>query len=60
MGWGGFGVGSTPLAGVDGMPVHVLGCGNVVTKAVVLPDAWYVPGLTANHVSVSQLSERYM
>ncbi|CAD6252874.1 unnamed protein product [Miscanthus lutarioriparius] len=37
--------------------MQVLGCGNVVTDAVVLPDVWYVPGLTANLVSVSQLAE---
>ncbi|XP_039822964.1 uncharacterized protein LOC120685218 [Panicum virgatum] len=41
----------------DGTPMPVLGCGDVVTAAVVLPDVWYVPGLTANLVSVSQLSE---
>jgi hypothetical protein len=41
----------------DGTPMQVLGCGNVVTDAMVLPDMWYVPGLTANLVSVSQLAE---
>nr|TKW02430.1 hypothetical protein SEVIR_8G243800v2 [Setaria viridis] len=41
----------------DGAPMPVLGCGDVVTDDVVLPDVWYVPGLTTNLVSVSQLSE---
>lgn len=41
----------------DGTPMQVLGCGNVVTDAVVLPDVWYIPGLTANLISVSQLAE---
>ncbi|RCV39553.1 hypothetical protein SETIT_8G233900v2 [Setaria italica] len=38
-------------------PMRVVGTGNVVTDAVVLPDVWYVPGLVANVVSVSQLAE---
>ncbi|XP_066338767.1 uncharacterized protein [Miscanthus floridulus] len=41
----------------DGTPMQVLGCGNVVTDAVVLPDVWYIPVLTANLISVSQLAE---
>ncbi|RLM57960.1 hypothetical protein C2845_PM18G07060 [Panicum miliaceum] len=38
-------------------PMRVVGRGNVVTDAVVLPNVWYVPGLTVNVVSVSQLAE---
>lgn len=45
------------LHAADGTPMQVLGSGNVVTNSVVLPDVWYVPGLTANLVSVSQLAE---
>ncbi|XP_044949244.1 uncharacterized protein LOC123398863 [Hordeum vulgare subsp. vulgare] len=41
----------------DGSPMQVLGRGSVVTGAVVLPDVWFVPGLTANLVSVSKLTE---
>jgi hypothetical protein len=41
----------------DGQAMQVLGRGHVVTDSVVLPDVWYVPRLTANLVSVSQLSE---
>ncbi|CAN6226682.1 unnamed protein product [Urochloa humidicola] len=42
---------------VDGVPMPVLARGAVVTDAVVLPDVWFVPGLKANMVSVSQLAE---
>ena len=37
-----------------GMQVH--GTGSVLTEAVVLPDVWYVPGLAARLVSVTQLT----
>ncbi|WVZ49705.1 hypothetical protein U9M48_001037 [Paspalum notatum var. saurae] len=41
----------------DGVPMKVLARGAMVSDAVVLPDVWFVPGLTANLVSVSQLTE---
>lgn len=41
--------------GVSSMPVR--GCGSVITEKVVLPDVWFVPGLTDNIVSASQLIE---
>lgn len=42
---------------VDMVPMPVRARGAVVTGAIVLPDVWFVPGLTANLVSVSQLAE---
>lgn len=42
---------------VDKTPMQVHVRGAVVTETVVLPDVWFVPGLTANLVSVSQLTE---
>ncbi|OEL27127.1 hypothetical protein BAE44_0011854, partial [Dichanthelium oligosanthes] len=42
---------------VDGVPMPVRARGAVVTDAIVIPDVWFVPGLTANLVSVSQLAE---
>lgn len=42
---------------VDGVPMKVLARGAVVTDAVVLPNVWFVPGLTLNLVSASQLAE---
>lgn len=41
----------------DGVPRKVLARGSVITDAVILPDVWFVPGLTGNLVSVSQLAE---
>lgn len=41
----------------DGEGMLVCGRGSVNTEAVVLPDVWYVPGLTMNLVSVGQLTE---
>ncbi|XP_037415694.1 uncharacterized protein LOC119278449 [Triticum dicoccoides] len=38
-------------------PMQVLGHGSVITDTVVLPNVLYVPGLTANLVSASQLAE---
>lgn len=42
---------------VDMVPMPVRARGAVVTDAIVLPDVWFVPGLTANLVSVSQLAQ---
>jgi len=42
---------------VDGIPRKVLARGAVITDSVVLPDVWFVPGLTENLVSISQLVE---
>jgi len=39
------------------MPMQVVGRGVVATETMLLPDVWYVPGLKANLVSVSQLAE---
>jgi hypothetical protein len=39
------------------VPRKVVARGAVITGAVVLPDVWFVPGLTENLVSVSQLAE---
>jgi len=41
----------------DGEGMLVCGRGSVNTERVVLPDVWYVPGLTMNLVSVGQLTE---
>ncbi|CAD6255773.1 unnamed protein product [Miscanthus lutarioriparius] len=43
-------------AGV-GEGMQVCGRGYVNTETVVLPDVWYVPGLTMNQVSVGQLTQ---
>ena len=40
----------------DGEGMLVCGRGSVNTERVVLPDVWYVPGLTMNLVSVGQLT----
>lgn len=42
---------------VDGVPRKVVAHGAVITDAMVFPDVWFVPGLTENLVSVSQLAE---
>jgi hypothetical protein len=39
------------------MPMQVIGRGVVIMENMLLPDVWYVPGLAANLVSVSQLAE---
>ncbi|KAL6908167.1 hypothetical protein ACP4OV_002337 [Aristida adscensionis] len=41
----------------DGTQMPVLGCGNVVTRNVVLAGVLLVAGLTRNLVSVAQLAE---
>ncbi|KAG2558369.1 hypothetical protein PVAP13_8NG110404 [Panicum virgatum] len=41
----------------NGAGMLVCGRGSVNTETVVLPDVWYVPGLTMNLVSVGQLTE---
>ncbi|CAD6252842.1 unnamed protein product [Miscanthus lutarioriparius] len=41
----------------EGEGMKVCGKGSVNTEKVVLPDVWYVAGLTANVVSVGQLTE---
>nr|TKW01324.1 hypothetical protein SEVIR_8G172300v2 [Setaria viridis] len=41
----------------DGEGMQVCGRGSVITETVVLPDVWFVPGLTMNLVSVGQLTE---
>ena len=40
----------------DGAGMLVCGRGSVNTETVILPDVWYVPGLTMNLVSVGQLT----
>ncbi|XP_062198023.1 uncharacterized protein LOC133900794 [Phragmites australis] len=40
----------------NGEGMMVCGTGSVNTETVVLPDVWYVPGLTINLVSVGQLT----
>lgn len=41
----------------DGEPMQVCGRGSVITDAVLLPNVLFVPGLTNNLVSASQLTE---
>jgi len=41
----------------EGKGMKVCGKGSVNTEKVVLPDVWYVPGLTMNQVSVGQLTQ---
>jgi hypothetical protein len=41
----------------NGEGMQVCGRGTVITDTVVLPDVWFVPGLTTNLVSVGQLTE---
>jgi hypothetical protein len=40
----------------EGEGMQVCGRGSVNTETVVLPEVWYVPGLTMNLVSVGQLT----
>jgi hypothetical protein len=41
----------------NGEGMQVCGTGSVNTETVVLPDVWYVPGLSMNLVSVGQLTQ---
>lgn len=41
----------------DGSRIEVHGRGSVKTENIVLDDVWYVPGLTLNLVSASQLAQ---
>ncbi|XP_044361347.1 uncharacterized protein [Triticum aestivum] len=41
----------------DGVRMRVHAQGSVITDTVVLPDVWYIPGLTKNVVSASQLNQ---
>jgi hypothetical protein len=41
----------------DGVSMPVCGRGSVITGTVVLQDVWFVPGLTQNLVSVTQLTD---
>lgn len=41
----------------DGVRMRVHAQGSVITDTVVLLDVWYIPGLTKNVISASQLNQ---
>ena len=48
---------SVSVLTADGTPMPLAGCGSIVTPCLSLPDVYYIPKLTINLVSVSQLCE---